>query len=284
MPDPILMPAAALSPAAMAQYDRDGYVVVDAMTSAAEVATVRAAYDRLFAERRGYERGEFFDTRGADDGQGEMRLPQMFWPSRHEPALRDTLFHRRSGAIARQILGERAELVWEFAILKPARHGAETPWHQDEAFFGRGTEYQTALSFWLPLQDVGPQNGCMEFVPGSHRGRLYVHRPVGGNPRAHGLEAQLPGPPHGVACPLRVGQASIHHSHVLHHAGPNPTDEPRRAWILEYAVRDPARRLRRDHPWNRMRETSRDARELAALPLGARLRRRLRRVVSRIGL
>ena len=279
MPDSNAAPAR-LSAQALDRYLRDGFVVIEGITTAEEIARARLAYDRLFAARHGFDRGEFFDTYSSDETHGELRLPQMFWPSHHDADLRDTLFERNATAIARQVLGGGAKLVWEFAMLKPAHTGAETPWHQDEAYFTRGTEYQDAVSFWLPLQDVGPHNGCMEFVPGSHREALLPHRRVGGDARAHGLEAMLAAPPRAEVCPLSVGSATLHHSRVMHHAGPNPSAEPRRAWILEYAVRDPARRLRHDHAWNRGRTTAREARELASLPLAARLRRILRRPLS----
>lgn len=44
-------------------------------------------------------------------------------------------------------------------------------WHQDAQFYGSGTEYLlwNMLQVWIPLVDVGPKNGCIALVPGSHR-------------------------------------------------------------------------------------------------------------------
>lgn len=42
----------------------------------------------------------------------------------------------------------------------------------------------------------------------------------------------------GIAVPCPLGSVTLHHSYMLHHAGPNRTDSPRRASISVF-VRDP---------------------------------------------
>jgi hypothetical protein len=48
---------------------------------------------------------------------------------------------------------------------------ARLPWHQDAQFYGAGTERMVdhMLQVWLPLTDATRTNGCLAFVPGSHR-------------------------------------------------------------------------------------------------------------------
>src|SRR5207247_10748893 len=56
------------------------------------------------------------------------------------------------------------------AICKPAFNGAATSWHQDEAY---ALERKIlSAHFWVPLQDVTRDMGCMEFIPGGPRGAL----------------------------------------------------------------------------------------------------------------
>ena len=55
------------------------------------------------------------------------------------------------------------------AILKPARIGGATPWHQDEAYWDPRYAHR-AVSIWLALQPATLENGCMRFIAGSHRG------------------------------------------------------------------------------------------------------------------
>ena len=74
----------------------------------------------------------------------------------------------------------------------------------------------------------------MQFVPGTHRGEVVAHQLI--NPdSADGLRVVDPASVGtGVACPLPPGGATIHAGRTLHYAGPNSTDEPRRALIMAF--------------------------------------------------
>ena len=265
-----------------ARFERDGFLAVAGLVPADEIAAIRSIYDDLFARRAGWERGDFFDMLDPEERQVGPRLLQLAWPSREAPFLAATEMRRRAFSLATELLGPRAELVWEFAILKPPRHGAATPWHQDEACFTTGTPYRTAISVWIPLQDVDEATGCMRYVPGSHHGELAAHAPFGGDMRAHAVAAVAPDTRGAVTVPLAAGDAVLHHSRTLHGAGPNLTDRPRRAITLEFAVPDRAQMIRRDYAWNR-RTTARDARANRATPIRQRLRRGLRLALIRLG-
>ena len=276
------LPAQPLDANAIAAFERDGFVVARGVVPPEELVPIRELYDRMFESRAGWERGELFDMLDPEDRPDAARLPQLVWPSRHAPWLAETLTRRNATTLARSLL-PGAELVWEFAIMKPPRDGAATPWHQDEASFTVGTPYRTAVSCWIALQDVDEAHGCMLYVPGSHHGLLIDHASVGGDRRAHALAAVDPDISRAVAVPLSAGDAVLHHSRTLHGAGPNTAAGPRRALTLEFAVRDRTMLMRRDFSWNQGKWTARDAREAAATPLATRLRHRLRRMLVRLG-
>ncbi|WP_203075686.1 phytanoyl-CoA dioxygenase family protein [Falsiroseomonas ponticola] len=281
----LIRPSDALLPldeVARARFLRDGFVAVPGVVPPAELAEIRALYDALFDTRAGWERGDFFDMLDPADRPEQPRLTQLAWPSRHAPWLAHTQMRANAQALAAALL-PAADLVWEFAICKPPRIGAATPWHQDEASFTIGTPYRMAVSCWIALQDVDEAMGCMRYVPGSHHGPLLAHESVGGDPRAHALAAVAPDLRRVESVRLRAGDAVLHHSRVLHGAGPNTSSAPRRALTLEFAVRDRAQLIRRDFAWNRGKWTARDAREAASLPLAERLRRGLRRTRMRLG-
>jgi len=265
-----------------ARFERDGFLLARGVVPPEELTPLREIYDQLFRARAGWEGGDFFDMLDPEDRLDGARLPQLAWPSRQAPWLAGTQARRNAQALASTLL-PGAELVWEFAIMKPPLTGAATPWHQDEASFTIGTPYRTAISCWIALQDVTEEQGCLQYIPGSHRGPLLDHDSVGGNRRAHALAATAPDLSRAVAVPVAAGDAVLHHSRTLHGAGPNTSPEPRRSLTLEFAVRDRAEMIRRDFAWNRNKWTTRDAREAAATPLAQRLRRRLRRLMVRLG-
>lgn len=258
---------------------RDGFLLIEGLSSDEEVAPLRAIFDRMFSERRGWDAGDLFDMIGPDSPEQELALPQLLRPSRYEPLLRQTKLASSARSIAEQILGPKLENDLEHAISKPAFNGAATPWHQDDAFHRKGSGVPESISIWMPLQDVTVESGCMRYIRGSNLGPLYPHRSPHNDPRIHGLETiSLPDLTNCVAVPMRAGDAVIHLSRTLHGAGVNTSDQPRRAYILGYSVKTRRDRiLTRDYPWNLEKQTAREQRALQSLPLVRRTLRRFRR-------
>ena len=59
-------------------------------------------------------------------------------------------------------------------FIKEPESAAIAAWHQDATYFGlRPYVHVTA---WLALTDATAENGCMEFLPASHRGGQRPHR------------------------------------------------------------------------------------------------------------
>lgn len=241
------------------EFWEQGFLAIPEITTAQEIDWLCGVYDRLFAQRVGWQKGDFFDFAGPDVPESAPVLPQLLEPSRYEPLLKKTMFRRNALAIARQILGPSAKVVFEHAMLKPPRIGAETPWHQDEAFYPIYANCQS-ITIWMPLQPVDRSNGCMEFIAGSHQGAVLPHRRLNNDPRIHGLEVYGVDLGQAVACPLPAGGATVHHCRTLHHAEPNRSGVPRRAYALGFGVRSREYTLRTEFPWNAQRTSARDQR------------------------
>lgn len=244
------------------EFFRDnGFLTLEAITTKDEVGRMREIYDRLFEQRVGWDRGSQFDLAGTDE-DGQPRLPQLLAPSTFEPQLKDTLYRKNAQAIARQLLGDdMQDKVNEHMIYKPPRIGAETPWHQDQAYHDPNY-YCRSVNFWMPLDDVTIESGCLQFVPGSHKSDVLPHHSIGHNPRIHGLEVDDPQQraEKAVACPVPAGGATLHAAYMLHYAGPNHTDIPRRAYTLVFRQHRKQRDVPCDNYWIRERRTARDER------------------------
>ncbi len=233
-------------------FERDGFLAIPRLVDADEVARLRLVLERLFAERAGRERGAHFDLSAVDvDGKAEG-LPQILEPSKLAPELAHGRFHEHARAASLQLLGGPADELGrggDHAILKPARHGAATPWHQDEAYWPVPMQDARSCSTWLALQEATVDNGCMWFVPGSHRLGVLMHQPIGGDPRVHGLETLVADTRAAVPVPLPAGGAVIHHVRTLHYAGPNRTGVQRYAYIVGFWRPGVPRTTPRDMPW-----------------------------------
>ncbi|SDR87672.1 phytanoyl-CoA dioxygenase family protein [Actinopolymorpha singaporensis] len=243
------------------RYHEQGFLALESFISADEVLRMRAIYDRLFAERAGRSAGDQFDLAGADEEGGEARLPQILKPSQYAPELLRSETVARVRAVLAALLGPTATMGGDHAINKPPRHGAETPWHQDEAYWDPAYTYRS-LSIWIPLQEATVDNGCMQFIPGSHRGEVLPHRQIGGDSRVHGLEV-VPGTidvSAAVACPLPPGGAAIHTNRTVHYASANHSDDHRRAYIVGGGTpREPVV-VPREYPWRAGQQTTARAR------------------------
>jgi hypothetical protein len=230
-------PTIHITAAQLDAFQRDGFLTLERVTTPEEVARLRAIHERLHGSRAGRERGHQFDLGGTDEEGTEARLPQLISPSDSAPELNDTLFRANCRALCQQLLGGDGDdiaLSCEHAILKPARHGATTPWHQDEAYWSMPNHDNRGIAVWMPLQDATVENGCLWYIPGSHRGPILMHRPIGGDPRVHGLETLDADTARAVPVPLKAGDAVVHHIRCLHFAGPNRTERPRYAYTFAF--------------------------------------------------
>lgn len=252
-------PTVSLTDEQIAFYHNNGYLSIPSLMPDDEVEWMREIYDRLFADRAGRETGDQFDLAGTDEEGVEAVLPQILGPARFAPELMNSQLWINGAHVVRQLLGAEASFGDGHMIFKPARIGAETPWHQDEAYWDPNLNY-TSLSIWVALQEATVENGCMWFIPGSDRLDVLPHQSVGGDVRIHALEVLGADVSRAVACPLPPGGATFHTSRTLHYTGPNRSDIPRRAYILGGGLPATPRTDGRRFPWNEIKQTAREKR------------------------
>ena len=141
------------------------------------------------------------------------------------------------------LMHQEMEFWYEQFLGKPPSIGAPTPWHQDEAYWGR-TLRDRGVTCWTAFHSVGPENGCMHFVRGGHK-RLLQHR----NPPEMAsdlLVCELPKDAEVVVCPIEAGSVTFHHSKTPHMTTGNSSDRWR--LVLTQHFRNPAcKGLPEDH-------------------------------------
>ncbi|MBI3831823.1 MAG: phytanoyl-CoA dioxygenase family protein [Planctomycetes bacterium] len=242
-------------------FHKNGFLAVPSISTPEEIERLKVIYDRLFERKAGREEGNQFDLGGSDEDGKAAVLPQILNPKKYAPELEEGLFRVNALALARQLLGEAAQAHGEHAIFKPAKFGAATPWHQDNAYWSPDHDH-CSLSVWMPLQPATLENGCMQFVPGSNEWEILPHHCINHDPRVHGLELDNPEKytATAVPCPLPPGGATFHFNKTLHYAGPNRSDIPRRAYILGFGLPATKRAKPHDFYWNRQKQTPRDQR------------------------
>jgi ectoine hydroxylase-related dioxygenase (phytanoyl-CoA dioxygenase family) len=86
------------------------------------------------------------------------------------------------------------------------------------------------VTCWLALDNATTENGCMCFIPGSHREGLVTH--TRNDQRTMKLEGVDPGK--AVAVPVPAGGCEFHHSLTVHATSENKTPNRRRAIAMSY--------------------------------------------------
>lgn len=154
---------------------------------------------------------------------------------RMTPGFHDILWNPAFVMAAYQLLGEKAVRFWHDQLfLKPARHGGVVAWHQDYSYWTRSVPMQH-LTAWVGLDDAYIENGCLQYIPGSHNWG-YLEKPsLTGEMK--GLAAflndeQLKALENPVPIEMEKGHATFHHPLLVHGSFENNSDRPRRAFVL----------------------------------------------------
>jgi hypothetical protein len=226
------------------QFEQDGFIVLRSVIPDEEIQRIRQLIRHLFEQFTNLPKALAYDMSECPYPVSTLQNPQVARCLQLEPKLANLQYLQNATAIARELLGLHARLCFDHAILKPPFSNCPTAWHQDEAYDKPGDSKQR-LSFWLPLQDVSPDAGCLQYIPGSHKQELVPHHSLAVGSKA--LTAKDVNLEQAVACPVKVGDLIIHSGRTLHYAGGNITPTNRLAWILVFAAinKSPRARLKR---------------------------------------
>jgi hypothetical protein len=150
------------------------------------------------------------------------------------PGFHDVLWNPRFLVPASQLLGNKAVRFWHDQLFcKPAKHGGVVAWHQDYSYWIRSVPMQH-LTCWCGLDDADTSNGCLHYIPKSHRWGLLDKPELAGD--IDGLLASLSDEQKAlfkpIPIPLKAGQATFHHPLLIHGSYANSTERQRRAFVI----------------------------------------------------
>ena len=111
-----------------------------------------------------------------------------------------------------------------------------TPWHQDMGVVTPDADESLILTVWYPLMDADEENGCLQVIPGSHRGEeLLTHCPGGkkvlGSLHVPESEFEVG---EAVPVPVKKGDALFMTKYTIHSSLPNNSDRVRFSMDLRY--------------------------------------------------
>lgn len=149
------------------------------------------------------------------------------------PAFHDVLWLPAFLMAASQLLDGPVRFWHDQLFCKPAHHGGVVAWHQDYSYWTR-TQPMAHLTCWMALDDSTRDNGCLYYVPGSHKWNLLPVTGLAGdmNEIMTVLDEEQKKSFRPVPIELKRGQCSFHHPLTVHGSYENRSDRPRRATLV----------------------------------------------------
>ena len=172
---------AAAGDAAVAHFQRHGYLVIHHAFSEGEVAGALDEMLDLLTHPRPAFTGVQFE-RTAPQEKLEAMAPELrqdyvrkfFNFVEFAPRMKALSEHPELLDVVSRVIGAPPALFQDMALLKPPRVGREKPWHQDHAYFDLPLD-TPVVGVWIALDRATTENGCMTIIPGSHRRGPVVH-------------------------------------------------------------------------------------------------------------
>ncbi|MCA9077916.1 MAG: phytanoyl-CoA dioxygenase family protein [Planctomycetaceae bacterium] len=213
-----------------AEYDREGFVVVRNFLPPDELAELQANIDRYISEVvPGLPDSEAFYH---DKARPETlkQLPRMG----HDPYFASYLQPNRWQELAEELIGEPCTPKDPQWFNKPAGTEHPTPPHQDNFYFC--FKPPNVLTMWLALDEVDAENGCLRYVPGSHKHGVRPHDQTSVLGFSQGIaDYGLVEESQEVEVHASPGDVVIHHGDAIHRADANRSaTRERRAFALVY--------------------------------------------------
>jgi len=222
----------ALAPAQLEEFRSRGYVAGIPILTGAQVDRLRSELERLMAPD--HPRQElWYEYHSDESSDPATTLFHALGAWRIEPGFHDLLWHPAFTVPASQLLGGPVRFWHDQLFCKPARHGGVVAWHQDYSYWTRSVPMQH-LTCWIALDDSTPENGCVHYVPGSHRWPLLPVTGLTGDMEA--IQSVLDDDQKRGFAPvpvaLRKGEASFHHPLLVHGSFANTSARPRRGTVI----------------------------------------------------
>lgn len=216
----------------VAHYHREGYLAGVRLLSAEQCDVLCAELAEL-TDPAHPGHALFYEYNSNESADPSRVLFHALGAWRVTPGFHDILWNPRFTMAASQLLGGGVRFWHDQLFCKPAHHGGVVAWHQDYSYWTR-TQPMAHLTCWIGLDDATRENGCLQYIPRSHRWPLLPITGLAGDMDA--IQAVLTPEQRSefrpVAIELQRGECSFHHPLLVHGSYENRTAGPRRAVVI----------------------------------------------------
>lgn len=218
------------------KYQEEGFLVIPDFLSQQELATWRTALDEALEKRKGNKLPDRASVYGKGDDADKSYYDNVFdqlinlWQDNEK--MRSLMLDARIGKMAAELSGSDGIRIWHDQALIKKPWANPTSWHLDTPYWSFSD--RRALSIWVALDDATLENGCLFFIPGSHKTTTFENPGIGKNMGAifNTYPAFRSSP--SVAATMKAGSCSFHCGLTIHGAHANMTPGFRRAMTCAY--------------------------------------------------
>lgn len=217
-----------MDPHLVEQYDRDGFLLIRGFLSPNELEEFVEGIDRCIRN----------DLSGLPDSQAkylDKSRPETLYDLRpvENSFLESYSRHPRLTEMAERLLREPAESSFPVWMNKPPGIDYPTPPHQD--CYYDWLVPANALTMWLALDVADEGNGCIRYVPGSHRTSVRLHSDSGVVCFTQSIADYGPQDlADEVAVCVQPGDLIVHHCRMIHRADANRSNTRSRRAVAKF--------------------------------------------------
>lgn len=209
-------------------FARDGIIMLDEpLLPADDFAQLSEDFERIRADWL-----QRFGGRSEEMDKPHFLYPELFRYATH-PAVLD---------LVEELIGPDIVLFTTHFICKQSGNGQRVPWHTDAGYWVDMIDpMDQVLTIWLAIDPSSEENGCVRFVPGSHKqvddGSAYV--PVSDSdtsvfPTELRPDIAQYAEENAISAVLKPNHASVHHANTIHGSRPNNSEQRRCGLTLRY--------------------------------------------------
>jgi phytanoyl-CoA hydroxylase len=219
-----------ITPDQIATYQRDGFIQLNNVITGPELAAMEEAVATAVKSETATE-----DPNRIKSSYEQIFIQKVNLWTRHA-SVKPFILSQRFANIAAKLMGSPVRIWHDQALFKEPHTGAKTPWHQDTPYWPHEPKREQT-TIWIALRDVTIHNGCMSFLPGTHK--FLDIEPVNlSNPQElYDIAPQTKGIKP-VTCELKAGSCTFHNGMTFHYAGPNRSADMREAQAIIYMPED----------------------------------------------